>query len=141
MMRLKNVSIFLTVLLITFTIWFLKDSEEKVTEPSPEEDVLKAAVNACDGVTERAAAHLVAVVEFQKLEIAGRKARVFKLCMQDHGYIENTDWLKYSRPVAEKVAKETNISMDEALENLRRANMVVAKTDQGKPAYWVRVTR
>lgn len=141
MTSLKKVSIFLTVLLITFTIWFFYDADEKVMEPSPEEDVLTAAVIACDGVTERAAAHLVAVVEFQKLEIAGRKARVFKLCMQDHGYIENTDWLKYSTPVAEKVAKETNISMDEALENLRRANMVVATIDQGRPSYWISATR
>lgn len=137
MVTLKKVSIFLAVLLIAFAVWFLVSSQDnKVVEPNPEDDVLKAAINACDNVTERAASHLVAVVEFQKLEIAGRKARVFKLCMQDHGYIETTDWLKYSMPVAEMLAKETNISVDEAIENLRRANMMRSNGEKDRPPYW-----
>ena len=80
---------------------------------------------------------LVAMVEFQRLEIAGRKAGVFKICMKDHGYIESTHWLKYSIPIAKSVAKETKISLDEALENLRRANMVLASVEKSRPAYWV----
>ena len=94
-------------------------------------------MNRCGGITERAAAHLVAVVEFQRLEIAGRKARVFKNCMKDQGYIQNRRWLKYSMPVAEKIAKETKISVEEALENLRRANMMVAKHEKNRPSFWV----
>lgn len=136
MTTLNKVYVLLTILLIAFAVWLFNFSQEEEVKPSPEDDVLTAAINACDSVTERAASHLVAVVEFQKLEIAGRKARVFKLCMQDHGYIENKDWLKYSTPLADKVAKETNISIDEALENLRRANMMQANDEKDRPTYW-----
>lgn len=137
MTTLKKVSVFLVVLLIAFAVWFFNSSQDnKVVERNPEDDALKAAVNDCDSVTERAASHLVAVVEFQKLEIAGRKARVFKLCMQDHGYIENAEWLKFSMPEAEKVAKETNISIDEAIENLRRANMMRSSGENDRSPYW-----
>jgi hypothetical protein len=137
----KKLSVFSVLLLIASAVWFQQFAQKKAVEPDLGDDALKTAVNQCDGITERAASHLVAVVEFQKLEIVGRKARVFKLCMQDNGYIENTNWLKYSTPVAEKVAKETNVSIGEALENLRRANMVMDTTDQGRPSYWVSATR
>ncbi|MDP2193407.1 MAG: hypothetical protein Q8K36_02645 [Alphaproteobacteria bacterium] len=129
---------FYVVLLLIATIggFYYFFSKKEAVVQAPEDDTLKMAVNTCEGITERSASHLVAIVEFQKLEIAGRKARVYQLCMQDHGYIENPEWLTYSAPLAEKVAKETSISVDEALENLRRANMVVAKHVQGRPPYW-----
>jgi len=133
---LKQLRIYLILLFIASTAFFYDFSQKEAVVPDPEDDTLKMAVNTCEGITERSASHLVAIVEFQKLEIAGRKARVYQLCMQDHGYIENADWLTYSAPLAEKVAKETSISVDEALENLRRANMVVAKNVQGRPPYW-----
>ena len=107
--------------------------EEKVID-----HVLTAAIDQCGDIMERAASHLVAIVEFQRLEIIGRKARVFKMCMQDHGYNENKDWLIYGQPVAEKVAKETQISVDEALENLRRAHMKLAQGEQDRPVYWIK---
>ena len=31
------------------------------------------------------------------------------MCMQDHGYIENNNWLTYSRPIAKGIAKETEV--------------------------------
>lgn len=133
----KKLAASLIVLILTaFVIWFLNFTQETINNPQPEDSALKSVVNACDEITERAASHLVAVVEFQKLEIAGRKARVFKMCMNDHGYIENTSWLKYSIPIAQKIAKTTQISLDEALENLRRANMIVASADINRPLYW-----
>jgi hypothetical protein len=103
-----------------------------------ENTALKEVIDQCNDITERAAAHLVAVVEFQKLEIIGRKARVFKMCLQDHDYIENKQWLTYSQPVAEKAATEKNTSVNEALENLRRADMVISTVNSDKPIYWIK---
>lgn len=100
--------------------------------------VLKEVIDQCNDITERAAAHLVAVVEFQKLEIIGRKARVFKMCVQDHGYIENKHWLIYSQSLAEKNAMDENISVNEALENLRRADMIISAVQSEKPFYWIK---
>jgi formate dehydrogenase maturation protein FdhE len=132
----KKVSVFIIILLIAFAYWYFNSAQIKALKSSPADDVLEAKIIDCDDITERAAANLVAVVEFQKLEIIGRKARVFKQCMQDHHYVENAEWLKYTTPVAKKVAEQTNISIDEAIENLRRANMVIAKGDHDRPAYW-----
>lgn len=103
-----------------------------------ENTALKEVIDQCNDITERAAAHLVAVVEFQKLEIIGRKARVFKMCLQDHDYIENKQWLTYSQPVAEKAATEKNTSVNEELENLRRADMVISTANSDKPIYWIK---
>jgi len=139
----KTLLLILLVLILGGVFWVY--TQQKVVEPNLksqpqpiENTALKEAINQCGDITERAAAHLVAVVEFQKLEIIGRKARVFKLCMQDHGYIENQYWLTYSQPVAEKAARDGNISVNEALENLRRADMVIAKGDADRPIYWVK---
>lgn len=103
-----------------------------------ENTALKEVLDQCNDITERAAAHLVAVVEFQKLEIIGRKARVFKMCVQDHGYIENQYWLSHSQPIAEKNAIDGNISVNEALENLRRTDMMVSTGVADKPVYWIK---
>jgi hypothetical protein len=133
----KKLSVFSVLLLIASAVWFQQFAQKNAVEPDLGDDALKTAVNECDGITERAASHLVAVVEFQKLEIVGRKARVFKLCMQDHGYVENTNWLKYNAPLAKKIALDSQISIDEALENLRRANMLVTNGENERPQYWV----
>lgn len=98
---------------------------------------LETAILDCEDITEKAAKDLVAVVEFQKLEIAGRKAHVFKQCMHDRGYIESPDWLAYSQPVASQIAQETQVSVDEALENLRRQHMMHAYGESKRPSYWV----
>lgn len=137
----KRVSIIIIVLLIVLIIYFLLFPKQVVNESPPEDMALKAAVISCDGITERAASHLVAIVDFQKLEIAGRKARVFKLCMQDRGYYENKNWLAYSMPLAKSAASEAKISVDEALENLRRVNMIVPYGEQARPSYWVKKER
>lgn len=94
-------------------------------------------INECDAIIEKSAANFVPVVEFQKLEMAGRKASVFKICMQDHGYAESATWLQYAKPLAAKVAIETRISPDEALENLRRLAMREMASKANEPAYWV----
>jgi len=135
---LKTGCFFLTLLVIILMLGFFNVSQSKSLETTPENVALKATINTCDDITERAAAHLVAVVEFQRLEIIGRKARVFKMCMQDRGYVENTKWLSVSQPVAARTAKKESISVSEALENLRRAQMKWTKVEKNKPSYWVR---
>ncbi|MFM9835060.1 MAG: hypothetical protein ACKVOA_03045 [Methylophilaceae bacterium] len=115
--------------------WHLND---EVDDNQLQKTVLQEDIYACDAITEKAAANLVAIVEEQKLEIAGRKAHVFKLCMKDHGYIENPAWTKYSAPIAENVAKQTNVSVDEAIENLRRVNMMQFNAEKGAPLFWTK---
>jgi hypothetical protein len=91
----------------------------------------------CVNIAENAVANMVAVVEFQKLEIIGRKARVMRLCMDDHGYQQNPAWTDYAKPIAEKTAKDTQVSFDEAYENLRRNEMVIFKPANNQPSYWI----
>ncbi|MGQ0443007.1 MAG: hypothetical protein ACT4OH_06105 [Methylophilaceae bacterium] len=106
-------------------------------EPLPHSPQLAFAVNECEAITEKAAAHLVAAVEFQRLEIAGRKAHVFRMCMRDHGYIENPAWTRQATPIATQLAKSENISLDEAFEKLRRADMVMLHLEPNEPRFWV----
>lgn len=133
---LKKIGLVFLLIAVVFGISFFYTNQEQVTPALSEKDIaLSTTINDCDEITERAAAHLKAVVEFQKLEIIGRKARVFKLCMRDHGYKENKQWLDKTLPIAKKEANAANISVDEALENLRRADMKLADK---KPSYWIK---
>lgn len=137
MTQFKKTATLFIGLLIALIIWvlsFQQDKEAAHLAPSP---ALQAAINRCDGITERAAAHLDAKVPFQQLEIAGRKAHVFKMCMQDTGYVENPNWTIYCLPKARDLAKQTQVSVDAALESLRRVDMADALKAQERPLYWV----
>ena len=90
----------------------------------------------CVVISEQATAHMVPKLEFQKLELAGRKANVVVRCMRDRNFHQNPAWLTYAQPIAEKNAAAQNISVSEALENLKRVDMLVFKSQSGKPAYW-----
>ena len=59
----------------------------------------------CAGIADNAVATMVAVVEFQKLEIQGRKIHVMRLCMADNGFQENPSWLEYAKPIAQGVSQ------------------------------------
>lgn len=126
----------LVALMLGGGLWLLNNAEPDVIPPK-EYTALARAVDDCDAITEKSAAKLVAVVEFQKLEIAGRKANVFKTCMKDRGYKENPVWTKYAEPIAEQQAKAENRSIDEAFENLRRVAMMVTTPKQNEPLFWV----
>lgn len=91
----------------------------------------------CVAISEQATAHMVPKVEFQKLELAGRKANVVVRCMQDRNFKQNPAWLSYAQPLADKNARAQNISQAEALENLKRAHMLVFTPDEHHPSYWV----
>ena len=139
MTRMKSWVIVILVMLpalFAAYIYWLKPST--ISSPDIEHDsALSHALNECDGITEKAALALPpATLEFQKLEHTGRKARVFKLCMNDRGYRENPRWAEYAQPIAQQVANDSQISVDEAMENLRRLDMVRLKPSSDAPAYW-----
>jgi len=90
----------------------------------------------CVSISERASAHLVPKLEFQRLELEARKANVVVRCMADHDFYQSSAWLKYSEPIAVKNASELHISVDEALEKLKRADMLVFEPESNKPVYW-----
>ena len=144
---IKNVSatklsILITIFAVIFAAGYFYSKQNQIIEVAPMENPsLVTTINDCDEITERAASHLQAIVEFQRLEIIGRKARVFKLCMQDHGYTENNRWLTYSLPIAKDEAHRSGMSVDEALENLRRSDMKMASGESKRPAYWVKTVR
>jgi len=136
-MRFSNRNILLMVVLVVVLAFLAAYTQQKKVAPPQTDTVLQTAIQQCGDITERAAAHLVAIVEFQRLEIIGRKARVFKICMQDHGYIENPAWLNDSQSIVKQIAQKNHISIDEALENLRRANMAVPIGEGDRPNYWL----
>jgi len=90
----------------------------------------------CVSISERASAHLVPKLEFQRLELEARKANVVVRCMADHDFYQNPAWLKYSEPIAAKRSSEQHISVDEALEKMKRADMLVFEPVSNKPVYW-----
>jgi hypothetical protein len=90
----------------------------------------------CVSISERASAHLVPKLEFQRLELQARKANVIVRCMADHHFHQNPAWLKYAEPMAARIASERHISVDEATENMKRADMLVFEAVPDKPVYW-----
>ena len=136
--QLNMTKYFILLVLLVSGLWFLNTQTEHTSKHATlklNADTVQA-VNACDMITEKAAANLVAVVEFQKLEIAGRKAAVFKTCMADHGFKENPAWTKYAAPMAAETAKNSHVSLDEALENLRRTQMISVVANKNQPTFW-----
>jgi len=124
---------------LVYLIWFMPQSSNS---PSAQNLPLMHAVNECDGITEKAALALPPpVVEFQKLEYAGRKARVFRLCMHDRGYQENAAWTKYAMPLAQQQSSASQISADEAIENLRRSDMMRLEPAPEVPEYWALISK
>jgi len=132
-------AVILVVSGLAYLIWLMPQSSQS---PIQQDLPLIQAVNACDEITEKAALALPPpVVEFQKLEYAGRKARVFRLCMHDRGYQENVAWTKYAMPLAQQQSSASKISVDEAIENLRRADMMRLESAPKVPEYWALISK
>ena len=111
--------------------WFSAD------QPKAEPSAMSLALNSCSGIADKSVANLTAVVEYQKLEIAGRLARVLQNCMNDQGFTENPAWVKATQPLAQAAANTQNISLDEAQENLKRHDMEAFYPSQDAPLYWL----
>jgi hypothetical protein len=91
----------------------------------------------CAGIADNSVANMTALVEFQKLEIQGRKMNVMRRCMADKGFMENPSWLAYAAPIAQANALKNSISSDESIENLRREHMMLFNQAAQGPVYWV----
>jgi hypothetical protein len=93
----------------------------------------------CELISEKAATKLPEALAFQRLEKAGRQARVLETCMNDRGYIENPAWALFAKLQAEQEANKTKIivSKDEAYETLRRKYMLIYQAEKSEPLYWI----
>lgn len=110
-------------------------------QSSQEMTALAKAGGECVAISEQATAHFTPKLEFQRLELAGRKANVVVRCMADRGFSQNLDWLKYAEPIAARVAVAKQISLDEAIENLKRKDMLDFTSHDNKPVYWQQVKK
>lgn len=124
----------LLALMISASLWW-------VNRPSPiqscsENKPLDIAVNECEGIAEKAVVDLQEFLEFQRMEKLARKSRVMQLCMTDHGYQINPDWLKSKFIEAQTIAQREHITVDAALEDLKRVNMYASSKGQ-QPAFWI----
>jgi hypothetical protein len=81
--------------------------------------------------------HLPEILPFQKMEKAARQSRVLVQCMNDHGYSENPKWVQYAEPIVAKEAKAAGISMNEAMETLKRRERLNFAGTPGQPQYWI----
>lgn len=102
----------------------------------PQKTLLATVGDECAGIADNSVANMSAVVEFQKLEIQGRKMNVMRRCMTDKGFSENPLWLAYATPIAHANAIKQSISEDEAIENLRREHMMIFNESSQQPIYW-----
>ena len=59
--------------------------------------------------------------------------------MGDRGYQENARWEAYAQPLAVHEADKNKVSVDEAMENLRRADMARVKPNANAPGYWMKL--
>lgn len=119
--------------------WFLnaEESTQKYKLTSAEALLVKVG-DKCAGIAENSIANQAPIVEFQKLELLSRRARVLMNCMQDNGYNQNPAWLTYAKPITEVNAKTESISFDEALTTFSRAEMQVFEPTTIHPPYWVK---
>ena len=131
----KGLFLILIVLLIPAIIYIFTLNTMPVSTHT-EKTMLDKVGDECAGIAENSVANMTAIVEFQKLEIQGRKFNVMRRCMADHGYFESPKWTAYAKPLAQSNSLNQKISEDEAIENLRRNHMLVFKERPGQPIYW-----
>lgn len=132
-------TIWLGLLILSALLYWANDTfgwltpEKSIEKPSP----LSMALNICEGIADKSVANMQAVVDFQKLEIAGRRIRVLQNCMNDQGFVENAAWVAFAQPIAQQNADANHVSVDEAYEQLRRTQMAVFNSQNGEPLYWI----
>jgi predicted phage tail protein len=126
------------VLLAAWGVNYFGDTEFNISalQKQQKNQALIKAGDECVSISERASAHLVPKLEFQRLELEARKANVVVRCMADRDFYQSPAWLKYAEPIAAKISQERHISMDEALETMKRADMLVFEPLSKKPVYW-----
>ena len=131
--RILYSTILVIVLMMLFGVFYFKTDDNSQARHF---SLLQKVGDQCSDVAERSVANKIPIIEFQKLELISKKAHVLKLCMQDHGFYENPAWLVDAKSIAAKNAKAQNISADEALENLKRDEMLIFNHQSSHPPYW-----
>ena len=113
-MALKILMIFGLVLIAAWSINYFGNSGFNTSAQQSRQQVsaLIKAGDECVLISERASAHLIPKLEFQRMELVARKASVVVRCMADHHFYQNPAWLKYAQPLAAKIAGEQHISGD-----------------------------
>lgn len=125
------------VVVLSFLAWFFLMDNQREGLSKQEITQLEHMGDECVGISEKAVIGMTPVVEFQKLELQSRKANVLKSCMADRGFHENPAWRKYAEPLAKITALKQKISFDEAIETMRKADMLLFKKQTQRPLYWL----
>ena len=133
----KTIPIIGFVAIVSFLAWFFLIYNQDQSSSKQEVTQLERMGDECVGISEKAVIGMTPVVEFQKLELLSRKANVLKNCMADRGFREDPAWRKYAEPLAKINASKQNISFDEAIENMRKADMLFFKKQPQRPLYWL----
>ncbi len=133
---MKNIHFLILIVLLIPAMIYLFAFNQIYRSQHTQKTMLEKVGDECAGIAENSVANMTAVVEFQKLEIQGRKFNVMRRCMADHAYFESPKWTAYAKPIAQSNSLNQKISEDEAIENLRRSHMVIFKADSNQPIYW-----
>lgn len=135
---MKTFVVVLVLVVVGWAIFYYKDAllSSTAINTDPQISMLTRAGDECVAISEKATAHIIPTLEFQRMELIGRKANVMMRCMADRHFYQNPAWLKYAEPIAKKNAKVQHISDNEALENLKRSDMLFFEPVQSKPIYW-----
>lgn len=133
----KIFSIVGSAIIIAFLAWFFLIVKQNASLPKQKITILERMGDECVGISEKAIIGITPVVEFQKMELLSRKANVLKNCMADRGFHEDAVWRKYAEPLARIKASKQTISIDEAIENIRKVDMLIFKKQGQRPLYWV----
>ena len=134
---MKGIFAILVPVIALAALMFYADSMAPDDQKPYQLSALAKVGNACEIVSEKAAMTLPEGLEFQRLEKAGRQARVLETCMHDRGYVENSAWVLFAKLQAEQEAKFGKVSVDEAYESLRRKYMLIYQAEKSEPTYWV----
>lgn len=128
-------------LLVLAGLMFYADKMAPADQKPYQLSPLAKAGDECQTISEKAAMNLPEGLEFQRLEKAGRRTRVFADCMNDRGYIENPAWVGFGKLQAAQQAKASKVSIDEAYENLRRKYMLIYQAEKAEPIYWLAASK
>jgi hypothetical protein len=124
-------------ILVLAGLMFYADKMAPPDEKPYQLSAMAKAGSECETISEKAAMNLPEGLEFQRLEKAGRKARVLSDCMNDRGYSENPAWVGFGQLQAAQLAKANKVSTNEAYENLRRKYMLIYQAQKSEPMYWL----
>jgi len=124
----------LLALMIAGPLWW-------INRPTPmqapaEDQQAELAINECGGIAEKSVIELQEFLEFQRMEKLARKSKVMQLCMTDHGYQINPAWISSKFVEAQNLAQREQITVDAALEEIKRLNMYSPAKSQ-QPPFWI----